>query len=81
LARVRNPFVAASLVWAAEEASVLAWSTPYPLLVFPVLLEEKLAAARTYCRVQARIQRRSNRILRATGLSEMPRIDSHSIFL
>ena len=68
-------------MWAAEEASVLAWSTPYPLLVFPVLLEEKLAAARTYCRVQARIHRRSNHILRATGLSEMPRIDSHSIFL
>ncbi len=30
---------------AANEAAGLAWITPFPLLVFPVLLEEKVAAA------------------------------------
>jgi hypothetical protein len=30
---------------AANEAAALAWVTPYPLLVFPVLFEEKTASA------------------------------------
>ncbi len=30
---------------AANEAAALAWVTPYPLLVFPVLFEEKVEAA------------------------------------
>jgi hypothetical protein len=33
---------------AANDALALAWTTPYPLLFLPVLLEEKLAAARRY---------------------------------
>jgi hypothetical protein len=31
---------------AAQEAASLAWMTPFPLLVLPVLLEEKVEAAR-----------------------------------
>jgi hypothetical protein len=30
---------------AANEAAALAWVTPYPLLVFPVLFDERAAAA------------------------------------
>ena len=40
---------------AATEASALAWTTAYPLLVLPVLLEEKTEAARLYAERQARI--------------------------
>lgn len=76
LTKVRSPFVAASLLWAAEEAAALAWSTPYPLLVFPALLEEKLAGARAYCRAQARIHRRSSRILHTAFVSGHGRIQS-----
>ena len=35
-----------ALCHAATEASTIAWMTPYPLLVFPVLLEEKAREAR-----------------------------------
>ena len=31
---------------AVDEADSMAWATTYPFLVFPVLLEEKLNAAR-----------------------------------
>ncbi|MEO8426011.1 MAG: hypothetical protein ABI651_02755 [Verrucomicrobiota bacterium] len=39
----------------ATEASALAWTTAYPLLVLPVLLEEKAESARLYAERQARI--------------------------
>ena len=35
----------AQIVQAANEAAALAWLTPYPLLLLPVLLEEKVRAA------------------------------------
>jgi hypothetical protein len=38
---VREPGLGAQLRRAANEAAALAWVTPYPLLVFPVLFEEK----------------------------------------
>ena len=40
---------------AATEASALAWTTAYPLLVLPSLLEEKAEGARRYAERQARI--------------------------
>ena len=40
---------------AANEAAALAWVTLYPLLVFPVLFEEKAAAAVRQTERQARI--------------------------
>lgn len=40
---------------AANEAAALAWVTQFPLLVFPVLFEEKTAAAVRQAERQARI--------------------------
>lgn len=40
---------------AANEAAALAWVTFYPLLVFPALFEEKLAAALRHAERQARV--------------------------
>lgn len=48
---------------AANEAAALAWLTPYSLLVFPTLLEEKAQAARHQSLRQARIRRRSRNLL------------------
>jgi len=42
---------------AANEAAALAWAALYPLLVFPVLFEEKTATAVRHAERQARILR------------------------
>jgi hypothetical protein len=44
---------------AADEAASLAWATTYPLLVFPVLLEEKVAEAALKARRQRDIFERT----------------------
>jgi hypothetical protein len=44
---------------AANEAEALAWGTPCPLLVFPVLFEEKTATVIRQARCQARIFKNS----------------------
>ncbi len=48
---------------AANEAAALAWVTPYPLLVFPVLFEEKTAEAVRVFERQAQVRRRSRELL------------------
>ncbi len=48
---------------AANDAAALAWVTFYPLLVFPVLFEEKIAAAARQARRQARIYANSREML------------------
>ncbi len=48
---------------AANEAAALAWVTFYPLLVFPVLFEEKTAVALRQVRRQARIYADSRELL------------------
>jgi hypothetical protein len=48
-----TPKLAPALRRAADEAASLAWVTPFPLLVLPVLLEEKVAAARQHAERQA----------------------------
>jgi len=48
---------------AANEAEALAWVTPYPLLVYPMLFEEKARAALDYARRQKQIQQRTARFL------------------
>jgi hypothetical protein len=48
---------------AANEAAALAWVTPYPLLVFPVLFEEKAESALEVARRQEQVQRRSRNLL------------------
>lgn len=40
---------------AVTEAEALAWSTPYPLLFLPVLVEEKLTSARDWADRQQEI--------------------------
>jgi hypothetical protein len=47
---------------AATEAATLAWMTPYPLLVLPVLLEEKAQNIRLQFERQEQIRRRSMHI-------------------
>jgi len=48
---------------AASEAAALAWVTFHPLLVFPVLFEEKTAAALRQAQRQARIYADSRELL------------------
>jgi hypothetical protein len=50
-----TPEFNAPLRRAANEAAALAWVTLYPLLVFPVLFEEKTRAAARQAERQARI--------------------------
>ena len=59
LARAQEPALNPVLRRAANEAASLAWFTPFPLLVFPVLLEEKAEAARRQEARQRQIRRRS----------------------
>jgi hypothetical protein len=47
---------------AADEAASIAWATTYPLLVLPVLLEEKLSVARRKAELQRSIYLRSQAI-------------------
>ena len=50
---------------AANEAAALAWVTLFPLLVFPVLFEEKTAAAVRQAERQARIYANSRELVAA----------------
>jgi hypothetical protein len=48
---------------AANEAAALAWVTRYPLLVFPMLFEEKADSAIAVVRRQEQVRRRSRNLL------------------
>ncbi len=48
---------------AANEAAALAWVTPFPLLVFPVLFEEKAEAALLQAARQEEVRERSRALL------------------
>jgi hypothetical protein len=50
---------------AANEAAALAWVTPYPALVFPLLFEEKVEAARLRAERQTEVRQRSLELLAA----------------
>ena len=63
LARAGEPELNAPLRHAANEAAALAWVTFYPLLVFPVLFEEKTRAAVRQAGHQARIYASSRELL------------------
>ncbi len=58
LAEVPTPELITPLRRAANEAAALAWVTQFPLLVFPVLFEEKTAVAVRQAERQARIYSR-----------------------
>jgi hypothetical protein len=63
LAEAPTPELNPPLRRAANEAAALAWATLYPLLVFPVLFEEKTQAALRQVERQARIYRSSCELL------------------
>ena len=48
---------------AANEAAALAWVTPYPLLVFPALFEEKVERALLQAERQESVRQRSSELL------------------
>jgi hypothetical protein len=48
---------------AANESAALAWVTPYPTLVFPLLFEEKANQARRQAAKQAQVRSRSRALL------------------
>jgi hypothetical protein len=48
---------------AANDAAALAWLTPYPLLVMPVLFEEKVRESRKHAGRAAMIRARSTDLL------------------
>ena len=48
---------------AANDAAALAWVTPYPLLVFPVLFDEKAEAALLQAQRQTHVRTRSRELL------------------
>ena len=62
-----EPELNAPLRRAANEAAGLAWLTPFPLLVFPTLLEEKALAAKFQETRQKQIRRRSQVLLKAAA--------------
>ena len=53
-----DPALYAPLRRASNEATALAWTTPYPLLVLPELFREKAEAAKRYTRKQAALIKR-----------------------
>jgi hypothetical protein len=63
LAEAPTPELNPPLRRAANEAAALAWETVFPLLVFPVLFEEKTQAALRQVKRQARIYRSSCELL------------------
>jgi len=48
---------------AANDAAAVAWATPFPLLVLPVLFDEKAAAAVRQAERQARIYRNTRELV------------------
>ncbi len=61
----RKPRLAGQLRRAANDAAALAWVTRYPLLMFPVLFEEKAEAALLHAERQGQIRQRSRMLLAA----------------
>jgi hypothetical protein len=57
-----KPELSAQVRRAAHEAAALAWITPYPLLVFPVLFEEKTETALLATDRQDQIRQRSREL-------------------
>jgi hypothetical protein len=57
-----SPELSAQVRRAAHEAAALAWVTPYPLLMFPVLFEEKTENALRTVHRQNQIRERSREL-------------------
>ena len=59
LSAVVDPGLRRQLLLAANEAAAVAWTTDYPMLVFPELLQEKTNELREYTERQAEIREAS----------------------
>jgi hypothetical protein len=59
LGELTEPQFVAYVRRAANEAAALAWVTPYPLLTFPELFEEKVETALLYAERQMDVRARS----------------------
>ena len=62
---LNEPGVNAYVRRAANEAAALAWVTPYPLLTFPALFEEKVENVLLYAERQTSVRERSAEIVLA----------------
>lgn len=62
LERAENGLLYAGFRRAANEAAALAWATSFPLLFFPVLLEEKANETARHAARQSAINRRGRRL-------------------
>src|SRR5688500_9882698 len=65
LEKASNADLYAPLRRAANDAAALAWTTQFPLLVFPALLEEKTREARRQYDYQQQVLKRSSRMVNA----------------
>jgi hypothetical protein len=63
LATATEPELSTALQRAANEAASAAWFTPFPLLFFPTLLEEKAASARRQQKRQREIRQKTQGLL------------------
>jgi hypothetical protein len=63
LAPAMEPELKTALQRAANEAASAAWFTPFPLLFFPTLLEEKAAIAKRQQKRQLEIRQRTQGLL------------------
>jgi hypothetical protein len=63
LDELMEPELNAYVCRAANEAAALAWATPYSLLVFPALFEEKARTALVQAKRQASVRQRSLQLL------------------
>jgi hypothetical protein len=63
LEEIWRPEINSQVRRAANEAAALAWVTPYPLLVFPTLFQEKAEAAVQIAHRQQQIRERSREFL------------------
>ena|SRR6478672_3969869 len=65
LQEVENEKSTSQVCRAANEAAALAWVTPYPLLVFPVLFEERAQSALACAEAQEETTQFCGELLRA----------------
>jgi hypothetical protein len=63
LAELWEPDLYSQVRRAANEAAALAWVTPYPLLVFPVLFEEKAQTALFVAERQEQVREQTRELL------------------
>ena len=61
-----DPNLRRQLRLAANEAAAVAWSTPFPVLVLPVLMEEKTAEAFQYALRQEQVAEATHLLLEAS---------------